>query len=70
MYRTTFIIAMRNDYWSIGYNQHWYGRYPNLKTAEEATIAIARELGEIPTRIVVRNTDGTELLVWDSELLA
>jgi hypothetical protein len=66
MSRGTFLVGMREEYWSICYSEQWYGRYPDLKTAQEATIAIAKAHGEVPTRVIVQNPDGTELLVWES----
>ena len=67
MGRGTFLIAMQNHHWCIGYEKKWYGRYPDLKAAREAAIAIAKAHGEVSTQVIVRRPDGTEVLVWECQ---
>jgi hypothetical protein len=64
MSRGKFLVAFEEGHWRIGYNEQWYGEYPDRRSAEGATLAIVQAHGEIPTRIIVRDLDGTEELVW------
>jgi hypothetical protein len=61
----TFVVAFRNGYWQIGYAGQWYGAYSDRASAQSASIAIAQGSGELPTRVVVREMDGSEEIVWD-----
>jgi hypothetical protein len=64
MSRGKFVVAFEGGHWRIGYNERWYGEYPDRASAQGATLAIVRAHGEVPTRIIVREADGTEELVW------
>ena len=66
MSRGKFVVAFEEGHWRIGYNERWYGEYPDRASAQGATLAIVRAHGEVPTRIIVREVDGTEELVWPS----
>jgi hypothetical protein len=63
----TFVVAFHNGCWRIGYNGQWYGSYPDRISAQKATVAIARESGELPTRVVVHEPDGSEEIVWEPD---
>jgi hypothetical protein len=60
----TFMVAFHNGYWRIGYDGRWYGTYPNRDSAEQVAIGIAMQTGELPTRVVVLEQDGSEEVVW------
>src|SRR6185503_18537918 len=60
----TFMVAFHNGYWRIGYEGRWYGTYPNRDSAEQVAIGIAMQTGELPTRVVVLEQDGSEEVVW------
>jgi hypothetical protein len=64
MSRGKFVVAFEEGHWRIGYNERWYGEYPDRASAQGATLAIVQAHGEVPTRIIVREMDGTEELVW------
>jgi hypothetical protein len=64
MSRGKFLVAFEEGHWRIGYNEQWYGEYPDRRSAEGATLAIVQAHGEVPTRIIVRDLDGSEELVW------
>lgn len=64
MSRGKFLVAFAEGHWRIGYNEQWYGKYPDRDSAQGATMAIVQAHGEVPTRVIVREIDGTEELVW------
>jgi hypothetical protein len=64
MSRGTFLIALQDGYWRIGYDNRWYGTYPDRASAQAATIAIVQAHGELPTHVIVREVDGSEETIW------
>jgi hypothetical protein len=61
----TFFVAFREGCWRVHYDGNWYGSYKSRRSAEQATIALARSHGELPTRIVVEMRDGSLEVLWD-----
>jgi hypothetical protein len=61
----TFVVAFHEGSWRIGYAGHWYGTYPEKVSAETAAVRIARAAPELATRVVVRESDGSERIIWE-----
>jgi hypothetical protein len=40
------------------------GSYNNKQSAQRVAVAIAMQMGERPTRVIVQERDGTEEVVW------
>jgi hypothetical protein len=59
-----FVVAFHDGYWRIAYEGQWYELYPDQASAERAAVSIAKQMGELPTRVVARESDGTEEVVW------
>jgi hypothetical protein len=60
----SFVVGFRDGCWCIGFDDHWYGSYHDNGAAQRVAVAIAMQMGELPTRVVVRERDGTEEVVW------
>jgi len=63
----TFLVAFHDGYWRVNFDGQWYGAYPNRSAAQRATVVIAKAGDYLPTRVVVRNVDGSEEVVWDPD---
>jgi len=61
----TFVVAFHEGYWQISFEGQWYGTYQDRASAERSAVRIAKEAGELPTRVVVREFDGSEQTVWE-----
>ena len=61
----TFLVAFHDGYWRVNFDGQWYGAYPNRTAAQRVTVVIAQAGDYLPTRVVVRDVDGTEEVVWD-----
>ena len=60
----SFLVGFRDGCWSIGYDDRWYGSYDDKQAAQRVAVAIAMQMGELPTRVIVQERDGTEEIVW------
>jgi hypothetical protein len=65
MTKATFVVAFHQGSWRINYHGQWYGAYSDRPSAEKASVAAAQANREMLTRVVVRQPDGSEELVWD-----
>jgi len=63
----TFLVAFHDGYWRVSFDGQWYGAYPNRAAAQRATVVIAKAGDYLPTRVVVREVDGSEEVVWDPD---
>jgi len=63
----TFLVAFHDGYWRVNFDGQWYGAYPNRAAAQRATVVIAKAGDYLPTRVVVREVDGSEEVVWDPD---
>jgi hypothetical protein len=63
----TFLVAFHDGYWRVNFDGQWYGAYPNRTAAQRATVVIAKAGDYLPTRVVVRDVDGSEEVVWDPD---
>ncbi len=61
----TFLVAFHGGYWRIGYQDHWYGSYAEKRTAKRMAVSIARAYGELPTKVAVREPNGSEEVIWN-----
>jgi hypothetical protein len=59
-----FMVAFQEGYWRIGYQGRWYGTYKDKESAKGVAISIAMQMGELPTRVVIRERDGSEEDIW------
>jgi hypothetical protein len=60
----SFVVGFRDGCWCIGFDDRWYGSYHEKEAAQRVAVAIAMQMGELPTRVVVQERDGTEEVVW------
>jgi hypothetical protein len=65
MMRPTFLIEFHDGRWRINVEGEWFGSFPTRASAETKTIQLAQASGELPTRVVVRENDGSERILWD-----
>lgn len=63
MQADTFLVALHEGYWRIGYDDQWYGTYHGMVAAAVSAMRIARVVPR--TRVVVRKADGSETIIWD-----
>jgi hypothetical protein len=63
----TFLVAFHEGYWRVNFDGQSYGAYPNRTAAQRVTVVIAQAGDYLPTRVVVRDVDGTEEVVWDPD---
>jgi hypothetical protein len=63
----TFVVAFHEGFWRIGYAGRWYGTYPEKTKAEVAAVRIANAAPELATRVVVREGDGSERIIWEPD---
>jgi hypothetical protein len=61
----TYTVALHDGLWRIAYQGQWYGAYSDKRSATRLTVSLAKSAGELPTRVAVRDVDGTEEVVWD-----
>jgi hypothetical protein len=62
-----FVVTFHDGCWRIVYGDRWYGTYSDRRSAERAAVRIARLAGELATRVVVRNVDGLEEIIWEPQ---
>lgn len=43
----------------------WFGCYVERAAAEAMAMELAKASGELPTRVVIRERDGSEKILWD-----
>ena len=60
----SFVVGFRDGCWCICFDDQWYGSYHEKEAAQRVAVAIAMQMGELPTRVVVQERDGREEVVW------
>ena len=61
----TFLVAFPEGCWRIFYDGNWYGSYTSRRSAEKASIDLAQSYGEMPSRVVIEQRDGSVMLLWE-----
>jgi hypothetical protein len=61
----TFLIAFHEGSWRINVGGEWFGCYVERTAAEAMAMVLAKASGELPTRVAVRERDGSEKVLWD-----
>ncbi len=49
----TFVVAFHDGCWRIGYDGHWYGIYPDERSARRVAMLVASAHPELPTQVAV-----------------
>jgi hypothetical protein len=60
----TFVVAFHDGCWRIGYDGHWYGIYPDERSARRVAMLVASAHPELPTQVAVVRADGSERVAW------
>jgi hypothetical protein len=60
-----FLIEFYEGRWRIDFDGDLFGSFPTRTSAEYEAVQMAYSTTELPTRVVVRDGEGVEEIVWD-----
>jgi hypothetical protein len=65
MMSITFVVDFFDGRWRVNVDGEWYGSFPSHGSAELAAVELARATPNLASRVIVRQRDGSEAVVWD-----
>jgi hypothetical protein len=63
--RTTFLVEFYNNRWRINVDGEHYGSFPTQTVAEAVSMELMQLTGELGARVVVRDVNGDERVIFD-----
>jgi|SRR5215208_3913012 hypothetical protein len=65
MKSVTFVVEFYEGRWRIDFDGDLFGSFPTRVSAEYEAVHLAHSTAELPTRVIVRDGEGVEEIVWD-----
>jgi hypothetical protein len=59
-----FLIEFYEGRWRIDFDGDLFGSFPTRASAEYEAVQMAQSTTELPTRVIVRDGDGVEEILW------
>jgi hypothetical protein len=67
MSSNTFLVALQEEGWKIGYRGLWSGGYPDKEIALGVAVRMASSSPDLTSKVVLQEADGSEVVFWSSE---